>query len=160
MKKELSMEVRLLIALVLVGLVLRVSQYFIKPVPAPSATKDGAAKSAQPASPAAAEKPQAVIPSVARQKAEETTAAVQAASEETLAVDTDLYHVVFSNRGAVVLGWILKDYRDNANKPLELVYQPGKDRVPYPFSVEVKGQTLATDPNKALFKTTRSGDGL
>src|SRR5580765_2099263 len=160
MKNELTMEVRLLIALVLVGLVLLVSQYFIKPVAAPTATKEGAAKSAQPVTAAAVEKPPEVIPSPARQKAAETLNAVQAASEETVAVDTDLYHVVFSNRGAVVRNWILKDYRDNANKPLELVYQPGKDRVTYPFSIEVKGQTLATDPNKALFKTTRSGDGL
>jgi hypothetical protein len=48
MKKEMTMEVRLLIALVLVGMVLLVSQYFIKPAPAPTATKEGAAKSAQP----------------------------------------------------------------------------------------------------------------
>ncbi len=103
MKKELSMEVRLLIAFVLVGLVLLVSQYFIKPVPAPTATKEGAAKSAQPVTPAAVEKPADVIPSLAKEKAAETVGAVQAAGEETFAVDTDVYHVLFSNRGAVVL---------------------------------------------------------
>src|SRR5579863_2923444 len=160
MKKEMSMEVRLLVAFVLVGLVLLVSQYFIKPVPAPTATKDGAAKSAQAVTPAEVEKPQGVIPSIAKQKEAETLGSVQAAGEETFAVDTDVYHVLFSNRGAVVLGWILKHYTDHTGKPLELVYQPGKDRVPYPFSIEVKGQTLATDPNKALFKAERSGDGL
>jgi YidC/Oxa1 family membrane protein insertase len=162
MKKEMTMEVRLLIALVLVGLVLLVSQYFIKPVPPPTAAKDGAAKSAQPVTPAAVEKQDAVIPSIAKQRAAETPNAVQAAGEETVAVDTDVYHVVFSNRGAVVLGWVLKDpkYRDQAGKPLELVYKPAMGRVPPPFAIEVKGQTLATDPNKALFKTTRSGDGL
>ena len=160
MKKEMTMEVRLLIALVLVGMVLLVSQYFIKPVPAPTAAKEGAAKSAQPVTAAAVEKPQEVIPSAAKEKAAETLNAVQAAGEETITVDTDVYHVVFSNRGAVALGWILKDYKDHEGKPLELVYQPAKDRVPYPFSIEVKGQTLPTDPNKALFKTTRSGDGL
>src|SRR3984957_8101646 len=160
MKKELSMEVRLLIAFVLVGVVLLVSQYFIKPAPAPTATKDGAAKRAQAVTPAAVEKPQGVIPSIAKERAAETAGAVQAAGEETFAVDTDLYHVLFSNRGGVGLGWILKHYTDHTSKPLELVYQPGKDRVPYPFSIDVKGQTLATDPNKALFKTTRSGEGL
>src|SRR4029077_13589298 len=82
MKKELTMEVRLLIAFVLVGLVLLVSQYFIKPAPAPPATKEGAAKSAQPVTPAAVEKPPDVIPSVAKQKAAETVGAVQAAGEE------------------------------------------------------------------------------
>src|SRR5665213_2629444 len=160
MKKELSMEIRLLIAFVLVGLVLLVSQYFIKPAPAPTATKDGAAKSVQPVTPAAVEKPQDVIPSIAKERAAETVGAVQAAGEETFAVDTDLYHVLFSNRGAVVLGWILKDYKDHAGKPLELVYQPAMGRVPPPFSIDIKGQSLATDPNKALFKTERSGDGL
>ena len=88
MKKEMTMEVRLLIAFVLVGLVLLVSQYFIKPAPAPTATKEGAAKSAQPVTPAAVEKPEAVIPSSAKQKAAETAGAVQAAGEETVAVDT------------------------------------------------------------------------
>jgi hypothetical protein len=42
---------------VLVGLVLLVSQYFIKLAAAPIATKEGAAKSAQPVTPAAVEKP-------------------------------------------------------------------------------------------------------
>jgi YidC/Oxa1 family membrane protein insertase len=160
MKKELSMEVRLLIAFVLMGLVLLVSQYFIKPAPAPTATKAGAAKSAQPVTPAEVEKPDAVIPSPQKQKTAETLGAVQASGEEIIPVDTDVYHVVFSNRGAVVLSWVLKDYRDHSNKPLELVYQPGMGRVPPPFSIDVKGQTLATDSNKALFKTERSGDGL
>jgi len=50
------MEVRLLLAFVLMGLVLLVSQYFIKPAPAPIATKAGAAKNAQPVTPAAVEK--------------------------------------------------------------------------------------------------------
>ncbi|HSR06015.1 MAG TPA: hypothetical protein VLM42_02590, partial [Bryobacteraceae bacterium] len=68
MKKELSMEVRLLIAFVLMGLVLLVSLYFIKPAPAPTATKAGAAKSAQPVTAAEVEKPDAVIPSPQKQK--------------------------------------------------------------------------------------------
>ncbi len=160
MKKELSMEVRLLIAFVLMGLVLLVSQYFIKPAPTPTATKEGAAKSAQPVTPAAVEKPDAVIPSTAKQRATETVGAVGAGSEETVTVDTDVYRVVFSNRGAGVKSWVLKDYKDHAGKPLELVYQPGLSRVSKPFAVEIKGQTLATDPNTALFKTERSSDGL
>jgi len=154
------MEVRLLIAFVLMGLVLLVSQYFIKPAPTPTATRAGAAKSAQPVTPAAVEKPEAVIPSIAKQRAAETADAVQAAKEEVVTINTDVYRVMFSNRGAVVLSWVLKDYRDHSGKPLELVYQPAMGRVPPPFAIDAKGQTLATDPNTALFKTERSGDGL
>ena len=57
MKKELSMEMRMVLAFVLMGLVIVVSQYFMKPAPAPTATKEGAEKSARPVNPAAVEKP-------------------------------------------------------------------------------------------------------
>ena len=160
MKKELTMETRLLIAFVLMGLVLLVSQYFIKPTPAPVATKAGAAKSAEPIPPAAVEKPEAVIPSIAKQKAADVAGEVKAASEQTLTVDTRLYHVVFTNRGAVVRSWILKDYKDHNGKPLELVYQPSLNRVPAPFAVAFKGQAPAADPNTALFQAQQTDGGL
>ncbi len=170
MKKELSMETRLLIAFVLMGVVLLVSQYFIKPAPAPVAnkavateavaTKDDAAKSAQAAVPPAVEKPEAVIPSSAKQKAAEVASEVKAGSEETVTVDTRHYRVVFSNRGAVVRSWVLKDYKDHGGKPLDLVYQPSLNRVPAPFSVAFKGQAPVTDPNTALFQTQRTDGGL
>ena len=66
MKKELSMETRLLIAFVLMGLVLMVSQYFVKPAPGPGATKSAA--KAEPAN-SSAEKKDEVIPSPAQQRA-------------------------------------------------------------------------------------------
>jgi YidC/Oxa1 family membrane protein insertase len=152
MKKELSMEVRLLIAFVLMGLVLLVSQYFNKPVPAakPAAT-------AAPASVQNTDRAEAVIPS---SKAAAAAGEVKAGNEELVAIDTDLYHVVFSNRGAVVRSWILKNFKDHAGKPLELVYQPSLNRVAAPFAVVFKGQAPATDPNTALFQISRGGGGL
>jgi len=160
MKKELTMEVRLLIAFVLMGLVLLVSQYFIKPTPAP-ATKSGTATSAQPAAPApSGEKAEATtptIPSIAKQKAAEVATEVRAGSEELVTIDTDVYHVVFSNRGGTVRNWVLKNYKDHAGKPLDLVYQPSLNRVPAPFSMAFKGQAPPTDLNTALYQTSRSG---
>ena len=101
-KKELSTEVRLLVAFVLMGLVLVVSQYLIKPAPGPAATKTGAEKTAQPVTPAEVEKPAIPIPSTAKQKAEESATQVKAGNEEFMTVDTAVFHVVFSNRGATV----------------------------------------------------------
>ena len=158
MKKDLSMEARLLIAFLLMGVVLLVSQYFIKPVPAPVATKAGTEKSVQPASPAATEPPPAPIPSPKAAQAAATQ--VQGYNEQTYEVDTDLFHVVFSNRGAVVRSWILKDYKDHAGKPLELVNQRALVKVPAPFALSFKGTAPATDPNMALFKADRSDGGL
>ena len=157
MKKELSMEVRLLIAFVLMGLVLLVSQYLVKPPPGPTATKEGAAKSAQAVTPAEVEKPVASIPSIAKQKAVDAAAEVKAGNEEFSAIDTDVYHVVFSNRGATVRSWVLKNYKDHAGRPLDLVYQPSLNRVSAPFSVAFQGQAPATDLNTVLFQTSRSG---
>jgi len=157
MKKELSMEVRLLLAFGLMGLVLLVSNYFIKPVPAPVATKAGAQKSARPVTPEAVEKPEPPAPVKPGDTAGAPTGNVQ---EQTITVETDVYRVMLSNRGAVVKSWILKQYKDHLGKPLELVNQTALEKVPSPFSLVFKAQGPATDPNTALFKTGRSPDGL
>ncbi len=157
MKKELSMEVRLLLAFGLMGLVLLVSNYFIKPVPAPVATKAGAQKSARPVTPEAVEKPEPPAPVKPGDTASAPTGNVQ---EQTITVETDVYRVMLSNRGAVVKSWILKQYKDHLGKPLELVNQTALEKVPSPFSLVFKAQGPATDPNTALFKTGRSPDGL
>ena len=162
MKKDLSMEARLLIAFLLMGVVLLVSQYFIKP--APVATKSAPEKSAQqtgptPASSSPAETAQTPAP-IPAPKTSEPAAPVQGAAEQALDVDTERFHVVFSNRGAVVRSWILKDYKDHAGKPLELVNQRALAKIPGPFALVFKGTAPATDPNTALFQAVRSDGGL
>src|SRR5262245_13293726 len=105
MKKEMSMELRLLLAFLLMGAVLLVSQSLIKPAAAPTATQSGAAKSAQPVRQAEVQTPAAPIQPAAAAEAEPGKASageVKADREEAVAVDTAVYHVVFSNRGAVV----------------------------------------------------------
>src|SRR5271166_1976431 len=164
MKKEMTMEARLLLAFVLMGLVLFGTQYFYKPPPQPPA-KPVVAKSAEPEKPdnpvstAPAEKAKPAPAKTAAKKAE-MPGQIQSNQEETIAVDTDLYHVEFSNRGAVARSWVLKAYKDRNGKPLELVNQKALERVPPPFSLVFKNQPPATDPNGALFHVDRSADGL
>ena len=164
MKKELSMEARLLIAFALMGVVLLVSQFFLKPVPAPVATKETAAKNAKPVPAEAVEKPQTGIPSANAVRAAAGKApapnAVTGEKEELVTVETTVFKVVFSNRGAVVRNWILKGYRDHTGKAVDLVYQEGLKRVSPPFALTFKGQAPASDANTALFKPTVSADGL
>ena len=119
-KKELSMEVRLLIAFVLMGLVI-VWQYSMRPLPTtPPPTKadsskqdqtkqdqtkqDQAKQTASSAIPAPASKTPA--------KQVEVPGQVQAGSEEVFAVETEVFRVRFSNRGGVVRSWVLKDYKE------------------------------------------------
>jgi YidC/Oxa1 family membrane protein insertase len=161
MKKDLSMEARLLIAFVLMGLVLFLTPYIYKPATAPAPGANSAAVSkttdvkeaATP--PAAAEAPAAAAPVAA-----EMPGQIHADKEESFVVDTDLYHIVFSNKGAVAKSWILKKYTDHDGKPLDLVNASALAKVPAPFSIEFRNQKPSADLNNALYKVDRDGDNL
>lgn len=155
-KKEMSMETRLLIFFVLMGLILLGTQYFYKPPPQankPAAVSPAATDAALPApiSPDAA-----TPPKVAAQAATpapppaDLPGRVQADKEESFTVETNLYRVTFSNRGAVATSWILKAYKDHVGKALDLVNPRSLNKVPAPFSLWMKNQP-STDPNTALF---------
>ncbi len=45
--------------------------------------------------------------------AAEVPGQIEAGQEQVFAIDTKLYHVEFSNRGAVVRRWLLKAYKDH-----------------------------------------------
>jgi YidC/Oxa1 family membrane protein insertase len=152
-KKEMSMETRLLLSFALMGVVLFATQYLFKP----TAPDKSAVKQAQPVVPQQqAEKPAAPPESTAGPAA----AAVAAAKDEQFTIDTDVYKVVFSNRGAVVRSWTLKKYRDGKGNPLELVNTAAAAKVYYPFSVLFKNQKPSTDINQALFAAKPTADGL
>ncbi len=91
-----------------------------------------------------------------------SAAQVSAGSEQEQVIDTSVYHVVFSNRGAVVKSWTLKNYKDSADKPLELVNQPGASQAGYPFSLAFRqeGKQPSTDLNKALWVLHSANGGL
>ncbi len=153
-----SLEKRLPLALALMMLVLLVSQYIFKPAPGPKPVKpvnDNTAaqvvKKPAAVAPAARAIPEAILPPTAGQ--------VQAASEIVTDVDTDLYHIVFSNRGAVVKSWVLKKYKDDAGKPLQLT-DPAATDVPLPFSLEITAAKPAFDPNTVLYRVTPEAGGL
>jgi YidC/Oxa1 family membrane protein insertase len=162
MKKELSMEARLLIAFVLMGLVLFLTPYIYKPAsaPAPGANKPATSKTTDPveaATPPPIAAPAAAIPAPA---AVEMPGQIHGDKEEAVVVDTDLAHIVFSSKGAVVKSWVLKDFKDHNGKALELVNAAALQKVPAPFSIDFKNQKPTTDPNTALYKVDRKGDEL
>ncbi len=153
------MEVRLVLAFLLMGLVLFLTPYFYKAPPPPAKPAAGAAHSTQqtaqktatptPAPPAA--KPVVTKPAPGQ---------IEATSEQEFTVDTDIYRVRFSNRGGVVRSWILKKYQDHAGKPLELVNQAAIAKVPAPFSVALKDEQAGNALNYGLYVAQPSADGL
>ena len=149
------METRLLLAFVLVGIVLVGWNYIYKPPPLPvtpatqgalpAAATDNVPKPA----PAAPPPPVADLPGQ-----------VQASQAEEFDIETDLYRVRFSNQGAVARSWILKQYKDSAGKPLDLVNTKALSKVPAPFALAFRNQAPPKDPNNGLFKVEHSADNL
>ncbi len=157
-KKELSTEMRLLIAFVLMGLVLFVTPYLYKTANPPASK----GPDVTPLKTADVGKPPALATAVARKEPEaaEDAAPVQAAKEEIFVVDTPLFRATFSNRGASVRSWILKKYKDLNGKQLELVNQPALAKVPGPLTFEFRDQHPAVDLALALFAAKPTSDNL
>ncbi len=154
--KPPSLEKRLPLALALMMLVLLVSQYLFKPAPGPKPVAPLNDKAAA----QLASKPN--VPPVVRTTGEASAATpsgaqVQASSAIITDVDTDLYHIVFTNQGAVVKSWVLKKFKDDSGKPLQLINTAAAD-VPLPFAIEFLGQKPAFDAN-AIFYMPRVSDG-
>src|SRR5215831_15428424 len=136
--KEMSMEVRLLLAFLLMGVVMFVTPYLFKqqtppnqkkteqtnPAPAPAQQS-----AAAPVVPAAATNPP---PTPAAEGSSSVPATAQQ-PQPVVMIDTDKFRVVFNNQGATVRSWLLKSYKGNDNKPLELVNTAAA--LEFPFSL-------------------------
>jgi YidC/Oxa1 family membrane protein insertase len=163
-RKELSTETRLLLAFLLMGAVLFLTPYFYRSgAPPPEAKKSppAGAPATQPAGTPATQSADA--PATARvtppPAAAKTPAAPVAAQEaEQFVVETSLFRVELSNRGAVAQSWLLKHYRTRNGKPLELVNTAA--RVDRPFSLYFKERKPSVDLSKALFAAEPDPDGL
>lgn len=151
-----SFEKRLPIALALMMLVLLISQYLFKPAPGPKPVtpiNDKAAANL-------VKKPAAAPIAQATQAPIRVAGAIQASSETTTDIDTDLYRIVFTNKGGVIKSWVLKRYRDNTGKPLELI-NTAAGKVPLPFSIEAaQGPKFSIDPNAVLYQAKLAADNL
>jgi YidC/Oxa1 family membrane protein insertase len=154
-KKELAMETRLLLAFLLMGLVLFGTQYFYKPPPQPVAAAKIAMADAK--APDSAKAPAAVIPTT---PPADMPGQIQAGNEQTVTIDTNLYTVVLSNRGAVLRSWILKDYKDHKGKPLDLVNSGALGKAPDPFSLAFKSDPPPVNANAALYRMDRADGGM
>ena len=149
--KEMTMETRVLLACALVAVVLVIWNFVYKP---PVVTPPVTVPATTTQTPAEAPKPEPATPKIAI----EVPGQVQASQAEDFAIETDLYRVRFSNQGAVVLSWVLKQYKDGNGKPLDLVNTKALVKVPEPFAVAFRSQAPPNDPNKGLYRVQRSGD--
>ena len=157
------MERRVFIAIVLSFLVLFFYQtYFAPPPPpapksatsgTPSAPAQGSSNSAstpEPSAPAAA----TAVASSPR----EPEAVVADTNEREVTVETAKVTAVFTNRGARLVHWRLKDYRDNRGEPVDLVPGGLPSSEALPFSLRVADDAnLTSRLNSALYRTAGEG---
>jgi YidC/Oxa1 family membrane protein insertase len=157
--KEMSMETRLLLALLLMGAVLFVTQLFIKTPPPETLHKTTPATATAPVekTPAAAESAPAAADTAVVQTAP-TSPATRQQTLPPLVIDTDLFKLTFTNQGATVRTWELKKYKDNNGHLLNLVNTASG--LEPPFSLYFPEQKPASNVNWAWYKQTVDPDGL
>jgi len=86
-----------------------------------------------------------------------SSAAIQASGETETVIESALYKITFTNRGAQVKSWVLKKFKDDKGRPLELVNVAGSARFGYPLSLWTYDEGLRTRLNSALFVPSVTG---
>jgi YidC/Oxa1 family membrane protein insertase len=146
-------------------------QYFFKPPvqpPSPPAAQSQSLspKPPQPTLPAAGA---AVQPQLNSAPVQAVSTDIVASVEATTTVENDKYRIVFSNRGAEVISWVLKNYYDSGGKAegrqLDLVQHEAAERDGFPLSLftyeqDAQGRYLPLKEqavNQGLYQLTVTG---
>ncbi|MGD0892455.1 MAG: membrane protein insertase YidC [Terracidiphilus sp.] len=83
--------------------------------------------------------------------------AITAASETQTTVENERVRIVFTNRGAQVIHWILKDFKDTDGKPLDMVQAQASAKFGLPLSLFTYEPALTTQLNQALYQPSATG---
>ncbi len=140
-------------------------QYFFKPTPPPTPpAAQTAAQSGSPQSPTTGQSGAAAAGSAAGNTtgpaASTVAPAIAAALETQTTIENEQYKIVFTNRGAQVVHWILKKYTDSAGKPLDMVQPQLAHDFGLPLSFFTYEPALTTQLNSALYQVSASGAQL
>ena len=119
------------------------------PQPAQDTLEETTAAPAEAGGQAEPEQPRAT----AAEEADDTDVAAEA--EQTVVVENENYRVEFTNRGAVVTSWQLKQYNDSLGEPLDLVHADGARRYGMPFRLVRPGGDPIEGTDEALFAFNR-----
>jgi YidC/Oxa1 family membrane protein insertase len=141
-----------ILAFTTIFLVMFLGFQFLKPKK-PAAPAPG---TQQPA--ATASQPSPSQPAVTPVAADTGTSTAQAVSESTTVVENELYRITFSNRGAQVTSWILKKYKDDDGKPLDLVNHEAAAKFGYPLSLFTYDEGLRNRLQQAMFVPSATGN--
>ena len=152
MNDEQFIQRRMLLAAVLSAVVMGAYIYLVPrpepPAQAPPAEPPTLTDSTASPGPAGAE--QAATAAVDSETSSDDLP-VEAGSEQSVVVESDNYRVEFTNRGAAVKSWQLKQYNDALGNPLDLVHAGGANRFGMPFRLVLPGGDAIAGADDALF---------
>ncbi|MBV9073715.1 MAG: membrane protein insertase YidC [Acidobacteria bacterium] len=151
-------ERRLLLTFALTFVIIFITQQFISRYYKPSAP--AAQKQEQTSPPPAAPAVPSKVENTPPTPKSPAVALKQSKTEETNTIENDLYKIKFSNRGAVATSWVLKKYKDDSGKPLELVNAIAAPQFGYPLSFFTYDKALSKKLNQdAVYVHTEKDSG-
>ena len=148
---EQFIQRRMVMAALLSAVVLGGYMYFFAPRPEPVPVMEVASETAEPTAPGMESTAIAESPAFETPPSDQS---IEASREETVVIETDTVRVEFTNRGATVEHWILKNYNDAAGNPLDLVHQDGAKQHGRPFRLVLSGGEDLAGSDDALFKVS------
>ncbi len=126
--------------------------------PPKQTTAEKAAPSASLQAPAAAANVVSAAPHGAGTPGAPAPSTKQAAAESETVIESDLYKVTFTNRGAQVKSWILKKFNNDAQTgPVDLVNVEAAQKYGYPLSLYTYDEALRTRLSSALYVASSEG---
>ncbi len=146
---NLDQEKRVMVAVVLSVAVLLLARTYLVKVQPPEPKTTAPAVSIHAGQPRAGTAASAAAPSAP--SAPVKLPVLQGTRAETFVVENKLYSVTFSTPGAVVRSWVLKDYRDAKNQPLDVVDAPACEALGFPMSLSLANSELTTEVNQAIY---------
>ncbi|HWY05427.1 MAG TPA: membrane protein insertase YidC [Candidatus Acidoferrales bacterium] len=166
-KDKFTPELRILVASLLSMAVILLWAKFFGPKPPvnpPQENRPAQVSTATPGNAAPPKTPNAAA-APAKISAATTPAVLPTADsqERTIVVENALYRVEFSNRGAVVKSWQLKNYKDDSKpqKTLDLVHpQAATETGGWPFALVFDDPQLGTLANSGLYKVSSDASSL
>jgi YidC/Oxa1 family membrane protein insertase len=169
-QNEPGADKRMLIALLAVFLVLGLMQFLLPKQAQPPAQQQQSQQQQSQPNPAATPVPSATpvppkSPAAASRIPLNKIPVKRTDKEEESVLDNGIYHITFTNRGAVIKSWILTEknpngsykYHDNSGKPFDLVNQSVSQQLGYPFSLFTYDKDLQKSINEGLYIASPGG---
>jgi YidC/Oxa1 family membrane protein insertase len=158
------MERRVLLAITLSFLVLFLFQRFVVPPPARVPVNASAPAAAGPEASAPSARVVPAAPVAPTERADASAGApassdftVGETSARDIVVETRKVRAVFSNQGARVMHWVLKDFRTNTGEPLDLVPAAAGEQT-RPFTLTFDDPMVTDRIGQAIYRVTVNGN--